>query len=114
MQAPYAYAEAKAAVLDALAREASLHDQGRFAELGASFNELDARIPRRGGAPFDRLLIALRFLDDWLDASNHNWQYHEPVQRSDWPVLARVLIADISADRDPSHTVILKHFARTQ
>ena len=114
MCTPYSYAEAKAAVIGALARDASLHDQGLFAELGASFDELDARIPRSAGAVFDKLLIALRFLDDWLDASNHDWQYHQPMQRSDWPTLARTLIADISADREISDAAVLKHFVRTQ
>jgi hypothetical protein len=114
MQARYAYAEARAALVDALARDAVLHEQGRFEELGKSFEELDARVPRGAGAAFDYLLVALRFMDDWLDAKEHEWQYHEPLQRDDWPVLARTLAQDLVADRAPTNPLVRKHFLDTK
>lgn len=110
MEATYALGEAKAAVVHALAQDAVLHEQGKLGQLGLSFEELDARLPRGAGPAFDTLLVALRFMDDWLDARNHEWQYHEPLARDDWPVLARALAEDIAADRPPTHPLVRKHF----
>ena len=40
----------------------------------------------------------VEFIDDWLDASNHNWMYHDPMQREDWSVAAKQIAKSLSSE----------------
>ena len=111
MNLPYAYAEAKSALLDILTREAALHESGRFGELGANHDEVDQKLPRNGGPEFGKLLLALEFWSGWLDSAEHDWFFYEPIRENDWPILARAIVRDLEADREPTDPVLLKHFA---
>ena len=41
----------------------------------------------------------LYFVDCWMDAAAHQWQYHEPILEEDWIPLAKELIEAISESR---------------
>ena len=32
------------------------------------------------------------FLDSWCDAWHHDWQYHDPLEKNDWVVIAKQLV----------------------
>ncbi|MDT3735405.1 MAG: hypothetical protein ROZ00_04170 [Denitratisoma sp.] len=111
MNSLYAYAEAKSVLLSILNREATLHESGRYSELGENYDEVDQRLPRNGGPEFAKLLLALDFWSGWLDSAEHDWFFYEPIHENDWPKLARAIVRDLEADREPNDPVLLKHFA---
>ena len=111
MATPFTYAEAKCVLIEALAHDAELHEARRFGELGSRFEEVDAKLPRDAGTAFSRLIFAHEFWAGWLDSSAHDWSYYDPIQEKDWPALARVVVADLSADQETREPALLKHFA---
>lgn len=111
MNLPYAYAEAKSVLIDILTREAVLHESRRYGELGANFDEVDQKLPRKSGPEFGKLLLALEFWSGWLDSAEHDWFFYEPIHENDWPILALAIVSDLEADQEPTDPVLLKHFA---
>lgn len=95
-----------------LERAAEAQQADNVAGLENGYDALDAILPRGEGAEYDKLHIALNFWDGWIDARNHDWQYYEGIGEHDWPQLARILAADLRADREPRDKPILQHFDR--
>ena len=104
------YAEAKQIVIDGFTHDADAHESGRYGDIGRGFDELDAGLPRDGGAEFHKLFIALAFWDGWIDARNHDWRYYEGIYESDWPVLAKRIIASVAEEQEITEPVVLRHF----
>lgn len=76
------------------------------------FDEMDGLVPRVPESRWKKVFIALNFWDGWLDASNHDWQYYEPICELDWPVLARTVAEDLRADREVTSPLVLALFDR--
>jgi hypothetical protein len=74
------------------------------------YDDLKAVLPRGSDPRWTKVFIALHFWDGWIDASNHDWRYYEPILKSDWPTLARELASDLRADREVSNPFILNRF----
>jgi hypothetical protein len=104
------YLEAKQAFIDGLSRDVDAHEAGRYEEVGAGFDDLEAALPRGHGPEFDKLFIALNFWDGWIDSRNHNWLYYKGIEQSDWPVLARSIVKSLEADQEISGPMVLRHF----
>lgn len=93
MNPPYAYAEAKSALVDILTREAAVYEFGHYGELGADFDVVDPRLPRNGGPEFGKLLLALEFWSGWLDRLNTTGSSTSQFTKAtgpNWPELSRV------------------------
>jgi hypothetical protein len=104
------YSEARQLFIDGLTRDVIAHESGRFKEVGAGFDHLDAELPRDEGSEFEKLFIALNFWDGWVDARNHEWKYYKGIDQSDWPRLAKRIVAALSEDREISDPMVLEHF----
>jgi hypothetical protein len=104
------YSEAKQLFIDGLTSDAIAHESGRYEDVGAGFDDLDAELPRNQEAEFDKLFIALNFWDGWIDARNHDWKYYEGIGRSDWPRMARTIVANLSEDLEIRDPLVLAHF----
>ncbi len=104
------YSEAKQLFIDGLTRDSIAHESGRFKDVGAGFDTLNAELPRNQGPEFDKLFIALNFWDGWVDARNHDWKYYEGIRQSDWPQLAKGIVAALSKDCEISEPIVLAHF----
>ena len=85
------YLEARQAFIEELRRDVDAHEAGRYEEVGAGFDGIDAELPRDQGPEFDKLFVALNFWDGWIDSRNHDWRYYEGITQRDWPVLARLV-----------------------
>ena len=85
-------------------------DAGHPERVGLGFDAFDGNLPRNVGARFDKLFIALNFWDGWIDARNHDWEYYDPIQARDWPVLARSIAERIEADAEVTDTRVLRKF----
>ncbi len=93
-----------------LDRAAQAQEAGNLPDIETGYDELDRMLPRDEGAEYDKLHIALNFWDGWIDARNHDWQYYEGIAEEDWPRLARILAADLRANREPREERILRRF----
>jgi hypothetical protein len=107
------YGEARSSLVTELLWSAAAQEQGHFERIGRHFDAMDRLVPRGDGADLKRLNIALSFLDGWVDARNHDWLYYEGIKRDDWPVEARDLAADLSADREIRSAKVLHHFSHS-
>jgi len=108
----FTYEQAKAFVIEHLEKDAEHHDAGRFSEIGEYFDELDINLPRSAGDEFEKLHIALIFWDSWQDARNHEWQYYPKIEKADWPRFARIIVADLLADREVEDQLIVQQFGQ--
>src|SRR5713226_7708557 len=104
------YWEVKQLFIDGLNCDATAYEAGRFKDIGTSFDEADGLLPRNQGAEFDKLFIALNFWDGWIDARNHDWRYYKGIEKSDWPTLAKGIVAALSEDQEISKSIVLEHF----
>jgi hypothetical protein len=94
----------------ALEGAAEAHERGGVAMIDAGYDEIDAILPRGAGPEYDKLHIALHFWDGWSDARNHEWRYYEGIDQGDWPILARGIAADLTANREIQERRVLAHF----
>ncbi|MHC4745150.1 MAG: hypothetical protein ACYS8Z_24810 [Planctomycetota bacterium] len=106
----FTYEQAKAFLIKHLLEDADHHISGCFSRIGENFDEFDHNLPRGAGPEFGKLHIALIFWDSWLDARNHDWQYYPKIKPDDWPLLAKLIAADIEADRDIQDKLIMEQF----
>jgi hypothetical protein len=104
------YDELRERFASSLESAAQAHEAGNLSDIETGYDALDQELPRGEGAEYDKLHIALHFWDGWIDARNHDWQYYEGIAEQDWPRLARVLAADLRADREIGEERILRHF----
>ncbi len=54
--------------------------------------------------------IAFNFWDAWCDASNHEWQYYDPLTRNDWPLLAQEVIKSLRSGNMPTNEILIREF----
>ena len=111
MNNTFTYAEAKAVLIEALEQDAQLHEDGQFKKLGARYDEVDARLPRGEGSDLTRLHFAFEFWSGWLDASEHDWRFYEPLKATDWPVHARAIATDLKHDTSTHNPVLTGLFS---
>jgi hypothetical protein len=74
------------------------------------YDVMDRDLPRDPDPRWRKIFVALSFWDGWIDASNHDWQYYDPICASDWPVLAREIAFDLRNDREISNPEVVKRF----
>lgn len=106
------YSECKDALVTALKRDALLHDASRFGELGDGFDDLENRVPRDLGTKSENLMLALNFWSTWLHASEHGWNFQEPLNTRDWPNFARRIADDLESDREITDPFLVKQFGQ--
>lgn len=104
------YDELRIAMAAALRREAEAADAGRAQVIGERYDVFDGALPRDRGSEFDKLFVALRFWDAWLDERNHGWPSFYGIARGDWTRLARGVADDLDSDRDVSDLLLIAHF----
>jgi hypothetical protein len=108
------YGDAKQQILEVLLLCAAEHDSGRLVGLDPAidnrFDVIDSALPRHTGPEFNKLIIAFEFCAGWLDSSNHDWKFYKGIKAGDWPRLARLVVADLVADREISDSSVLSHF----
>lgn len=99
---------------DGLRRAAKAHDRGEYREIRLGYEEYDSALPRDAAPEYRKLHVGLVFWDSWIDASNHEWRYHEPVKQSDWPRLAREIASTVERDEEIASPLIFERFDLSQ
>jgi hypothetical protein len=95
---------------EALEQDALGHEAGHFAEIATQYDLVYGRLlPVHDPFPRD-ISIAMAFWDSWADASRHDWQYYDGINRDDWPRLARQIAAALRDGTPITERRILEHF----
>jgi hypothetical protein len=91
----------------ALEAEAALQEQGSIREIGENYDRTYGRILEINADYDESIGFAFTFWDNWVDASNHEWQYHEPIREPDWPRFAREIARAVRRGELPRNEFLL-------
>ena len=95
----------------ALEEDAKNHDSEKYSAIGLNWDNIYGEIlPIEDDFETPLYGMSFRFWDDWSDASNHDWMYHEPISKEDWPYLARELAQCLRDKKMPENTMLLNNF----
>ena len=89
-------AEARQILAAALEAEAQLQEEGHLRQLGAAYDPTWMRVLEVDSSYGAEVGFGFEFWDNWVDAANHEWRHHEPIQSEDWPRYARLVAVVIS------------------
>jgi hypothetical protein len=101
------YGAARDALVSALLEDALAHDAGHFDEIGR--RAAHVVLPDGDEPALTNLRVALSFSATWLDAMTSDPQSSEGVTKAEWPILARQIASDLSADREISDSRAIAH-----
>ena len=100
--------EANAIVAAALEAEATLQESGGVERLGEAYEPTYARAREIDQNYGEAIAFAFTFWDEWTDAARHDWQFHDPLTRADWPRFARDIAAAVRQGRVPDNEFLLE------
>lgn len=103
------YVAARDTLATQLRNDARSHRAGQYDEIGRRFDRIEHDFPVGTEPELGKLHIALTFWDGWIDARNNGWP-RGPIDERGWPELAESVAADLEADRDISHPMVLDRF----
>ena len=92
----------------ALEAEAALQDRGAIREIGDIYDPTYGRILEVNADYDEAVAFAFTFWDNWVDASNHDWQYHEPIGERDWPRFAREIALAVRQGQIPDNDFLVE------
>ena len=97
----------------ALEPDANIQEKNRISEIGNRYDDVYCEIFPINEILEDLFGLAMRFWDDWVDASNHEWKYHEPFVETDLPKMARKIATHLREATLPNDELILEEFMPT-
>ena len=100
--------EAHETMAAALEAAAILQEQGLGSRI-ESYDTVYGRLLEASSSLDEPLVFALTFWDDWMDAANHDWQYHAPFVKDDWPRFAREIAVALLRGELPGNEVLVAH-----
>jgi hypothetical protein len=93
-----------------LLRNAEAHEAGSHNYLDKGYGEIERAVPREGYPEIETFLIALDFWRAWIEAGRRGWRGSEGIEGTDWPRLARRIVAALESDLDVDDPTILGLF----
>jgi hypothetical protein len=100
---------AGAIVASALEADAAFQEAGALSQLGSAQEQTWVQVAAVAPDYSDAIAFAFTFWDEWTDAANHEWRYHEPIKELDWPRYARAVAAAVRQDRLPDDEILIGH-----
>lgn len=94
---------------DALEAEAHLQEQGLIRRIGEAYDPTLCRILEVNANYDESVSFAFTFWDEWVDAANHGWQYHEPFSEQDWPRFAHEVAQAVRRGERPVNKFLVEH-----
>src|SRR5262245_43841954 len=91
----------------ALEAEATLQERGSIRKLGSNYDPTYARILEVNARYDESIGFAFTFWDNWLDAANHEWKYHEPISEREWPNFGREVAAAVRRGELPANQFLI-------
>lgn len=95
-----AYDSCRRTLIDALRRDAVLHEAGRYEDLGSDLPGVLSQLSLGEDDRYRKLRAAFRFWDAWLMARDSDWLEHCHIELYKWPQLACRVADDLEADRN--------------
>jgi hypothetical protein len=92
----------------ALEAAAVLQERGAIREIGENYDPTYRRILEINTNYDEAVAFAFTFWDNWVDASNHEWQYHEPIREGDWPQFARDVAHAVRQGQLPDNDFLIE------
>ena len=103
--------EAAEILANAIEEDIETQKQSRYLEIGEKCDDVHGELLRIEDDIENSIYsLAFRFWDDWGDASNHDWLYHEPVAKEQWPVYAKEIATNLRLRRLPENPDIIEGF----
>lgn len=68
------------------------HSGSRLIDLNNLFDKFEGKYGVYTGVNEKWIHYIRNFIDCWIDASNHDWHYHDPIKENDWVVLANLIL----------------------
>lgn len=93
-----AYDSCRRTLIDALRRDAVLHDVGRYEDLGGDLPDVLSQLSHGEDERYWKLRVAFRFWDAWLMARDSDWLEHCHIELYKWPQLASRVADDLEAN----------------
>ncbi len=94
----------------AIEQDIEAQEAGRYEDIGIRWDDVYSENSQTQGANDPIFSLAIRFWDDWGDAANHEWLYHEPMVKEDWPRVAREIVACLRSGTYPEDETIVQRF----
>jgi len=94
----------------ALEQDAQAQEAGNINDIGLRWDDIYAEILPIQDTAEPIFAMAMRFWDDWGDASKHEWKYHEPITKEQWPIFARELATCLRTETMPENQIINENF----
>jgi uncharacterized membrane protein YeaQ/YmgE (transglycosylase-associated protein family) len=104
------YAAARDQLVNELLTDAMAHDAERYGEVGRRLDNIERSLPHGGAPELGRLRVALTFWDAWIGARNRGWEPISGIAKTEWPMLARIVAADLEGDRDVTDSRVVARF----
>jgi hypothetical protein len=105
--------ENRQALIQALRKDADLHDKGLFNQLGSDFDQLDVAATGvfEDASVRQAFAVAWNFRDSWIDERNHHFPgFSEGIAKENWPGLARRVAQHLEVGDEVIDPLLLKHF----
>lgn len=105
--------EKRLALIKALRRDARLHQQALFDQMGKDFDKLDVETTGKfeNTTVQQTFPIAWNFWDSWLDERNHLFPgFYEGIAKNDWPDHGIRLAEQLESGHEVENASLLKHF----
>ena len=102
------------ALVQALRKDADIHEKSLFKQLGSDFDQLDVEDTGifEDARVRQAFAIAWTFWDSWIDERNHlSPGFYEGIAKDHWPVLARRVAENLENGEEVIDPLLLKHFA---
>jgi hypothetical protein len=104
------YLTARDALVAHVLEDAAAHEAGRVDAVERRFDAVERTLPRGNAPELTKLRVALTFWDGWIDARNSGWPASISIARAEWPHLARLIVSDLTADREITDPRVLALF----
>ena len=104
------YGTARNSLVAELLKDAAAHEAGQFARVGQRFDRVQQDLPKGTSPVLVKLRVALAFWDGWIDARDQGWLGGGDIPKGEWPMLARRIASDLTADRDISDARVSARF----
>lgn len=104
--------EAVEILAKALEADIATQAQGDSLVIGEKWDEVYAQLlPIEDDIDNPIYKVAFQFWDDWGDASNHDWRYHEPTTKEQWPLYAKAIAESLRSGKLSEETAIINQFS---
>ncbi len=98
--------ELMARALEAAART---QEEGALLRIGELYDTTVSRILEMNPDYDDSIAFAFTFWDNWADAANHDWQYHDPIRERHWPDFAHEVASSVRRAELPDNLFLVEH-----